>query len=284
MSYDKERQGSLTSGIVVVRGGGDLGSGVAHRLSVARFAVVILELPLPLVIRRSVAFASAIFEGEIRVEGITARRTSGVDTARALIGQGIIPVLVDPTGSYLSALSPTAIIDARLAKRNLGTKITDAPVVIGLGPGFSAGVDCHAVIETERGHNLGKVIWQGAAAPNSGVPGSVGGEDMRRLVRSPAAGTFHAARRIGEIVQAGDAVGTVGDLPATALTGGVLRGIIHEGTPVTAGMKIGDIDPRGAVEHCFTISDKARAIGGGVLEALLRLGVMPGQEVRRAGF
>jgi xanthine dehydrogenase accessory factor len=272
MSNNKDGR---TRGLVVIRGGGDLGSGVAHRLHVARYAVVILELPLPLVIRRGVAFASAVFDGEVSVEGIAARRVDGIDEANRVIGQGVIPVLVDVGGVSLAKLGPAAIVDARLAKRNLGTKITDAPVVIGLGPGFSAGLDVHAVVETERGHNLGRVIWQGTAAPDSSVPGRVGGEDIRRIVRSPANGAFHTVRGIGDMVREGEPVGYVGDLPATALTSGILRGIIHDGTPVTAGLKVGDVDPRGVVQHCYTISDKARAIGGGVLEALLHLGVTP---------
>jgi xanthine dehydrogenase accessory factor len=261
--------------LVVIRGGGDLGSGVAHRLLRARYAVVILEVEQPTVIRRRVAFASAIYDGEIFVEGVKGLRVADAPTALWAVSQGMIPVLVDPNGHSLSALHAAALVDARLAKRNLGTHKTDAPVVIGLGPGFVAGADVHAVIETQRGHDLGRVIYAGTALADTGLPGNVGGEDARRLLRAPVAGVFHAGRAIGSPVKAGDVVGFVGDSPVLTYIDGVLRGIIHDGVAVPAGLKIGDVDPRGTVEHCFTISDKARAIGGGVLEALLRWRVLP---------
>jgi len=265
----------MSTGLIVIRGGGDLGSGVAHRLQQARYGVVILEIAQPTVIRRRVAFASAVYDGEITVEGVKAVRVDDAPMARRAVSQGMIPVLVDPDGHTLADLQPAAIVDARLAKRNLGTRPTDAPVVIGLGPGFVAGSDVHAVIETQRGHDVGRVIYAGAAAPDTGVPGGVGGEDARRVLRAPLAGVVHGTREIGAAIKAGEIVGYVDDAPVAAPINGVLRGIIHDGVAVFAGLKIGDIDPRGIVDYCFTISDKARAIGGGVLEALLHFGVLP---------
>lgn len=261
--------------LVIIRGGGDLGSGVAHRLHRARYDVVILEIEQPTVIRRSVAFASAIYDGDIMVEGIRGLRVPDAATARWAVGQDMLPVLVDPGRHSLPDLKAAAVVDARMAKRDLGTRTSDAPVVIGLGPGFVAGANVHAVIETQRGHDLGRVIYAGTAQADSGVPGAVGGQDAKRLLRAPADGVFHTGRQIGSLVNVGDVVGFVGDSPVLTYIDGVLRGIIHDGVAVAAGLKIGDVDPRGVVEHCFTISDKARAIGGGVLEALLHFGVVP---------
>jgi len=265
----------MSGTLVVLRGGGDLGSGVAHRLHRAGYGVAVLEIEQPTVIRRRVAFASAVYDGEIMVEGVKGLRVADAPTGRWAVSQAMIPVLVDPHGRFLPELRPAAIIDARLAKRNLGTHITDAPVVIGLGPGFVAGGDVHAVIETQRGQDLGRVIYAGAAMPDTGVPGKIGGEDAARVLRAPAAGITRAVRQIGALVKRGDVVAYVADAPVLAFIDGVLRGIIHDGVVVPAGLKVGDIDPRGVVEHCFTISDKARAIGGGALEALLHCGVFP---------
>jgi len=253
---------------------------VAHCLFQAQFDIVILETLEPTVIRRMVAFASAIYEEEITVEGVRAIRVSDVGSAWHVLSEHAIPVLADPEGQTLAALKPDVIVDARMAKRNLGTRIADAPVVIGLGPGFEAGVDVHAVIETQRGHDLGRVIWQGKAAPNTGMPGSVGGEDERRVLRAPVTGNWHPLRAIGSLVKAGDLVATVGSTPVEARIDGVVRGLLHDGLVVTPGMKVGDIDPRAVVDHCFTVSDKARAIGGGVLEAILHLGVWPNPQGR----
>lgn len=270
----RSERGSKRS-LVVVRGGGDLGSGVVHRLRMASYPVIVLEAEQPTVIRRTVAFASAVFDGEIVIEGVTGRRVADMGTALALLPGGIVPVLVDPVATGLGLLQPAAIVDARLAKRLLDTTIDMAPVVIGLGPGFDAGRDVHAVIETQRGHSLGSVIWAGRAAPDSGVPGTVGGEGARRVVRAPAQGVFRGARQIGERVQVGDVIGYVGEAPVAAALDGVLRGLLHDGLRVPAGFKVADVDPRAEVSYCFTISDKSRAIGGAVLEALLHLGVKP---------
>lgn len=257
--------------LVVVKGGGDLATGVAHRLHRAGMRVVITELPRPTVIRRPVAFASAVFEGEISVEGVTARRVESVTQALACLDEGVVPVLVDPQAGVVRELRPDVVVDATIAKRNLGTHISDAPIVVALGPGFTAGVDCHAVVETARGHYLGRVITQGQATPNTGVPGAVLGYTEERVIRAPCGGVFRGERQIGDRVEAGQTVARVDGEPVVARISGVLRGLLADGLPVHAGMKVGDVDPRGVVDHCFTISDKARAVGGGVLEAILWL-------------
>ena len=254
--------------LVIIKGGGDLATGIAHRLFRCGFDIVITEIEQPTVIRRSVAFANAIFEGKCVVEDITAVKSSAEEVARHREA-GIIPVVVDPLCKIALQEKPWAIVDAILAKHNLGTRITDAPVVIGVGPGFTAGVDVHRVIETMRGHDLGRVISSGTAKPNTGVPGDIGGYTLERLVLAPQDGVFSATKKIGDIVKTGDVLGFVDEAPVIALIGGVLRGMLQDGLMVYQKMKIGDVDPRAEVENCWTISDKARAIGGGVLEALL---------------
>lgn len=254
--------------LVLIRGAGDLASGVALRLYRAGFRVVMTDLARPTAIRRTVAFSQAIALGETSVEGVTARRAT-VETVPELLSRGEIPVLIDPEAGCRNVLKPDVLVDAILAKRNLGTAITDAPVVIALGPGFIAGVDCHAVVETMRGHTLGRVIWDGPALPNTNIPGLIGGFAGERVLRAPADGVFQPALEIGAMVQAGDVAGYVGGAPMVSTIAGVLRGILPPDTPVRKGMKSGDVDPRGKLDHCYTVSDKALAIGGGVLEAIL---------------
>ncbi len=254
---------------VIVRGGGDLASGVVYRLVKAGFPVLVTELERPLAIRRTVAFASAVYEGQITVEGITARLVTGLEEAAALWAAGEVPVLIDPAGESIRALRPAVVVDARLAKRNLGTTLSDASLVIALGPGFVAGTDCHAVIETKRGHFLGRVIWQGAAEPDTGRPGSVQGHEADRVLRAPCDGELIALAQIGDAVHEDQVLATVAGEPVRAPFDGVLRGMLHPAVPVTRGLKIGDVDPRGVRAHCFTISEKSLAIGGGVLEAIL---------------
>lgn len=254
---------------VVVKGGGDLASGVAWRLWNCGFQVVVTEIPAPTVIRRKVAFAAAVWEGETTVDGVRARRVEGVEGVRAAWAEGVLPVVVDPEAAIARALKPDVVVDAILAKRNLGTHLTDAPLVIGLGPGFTAREDVHAVIETMRGHTLGRVIWQGQALPNTGIPGEVGGYAEERVVRAPCAGVFRSVREIGDMVDEGDVVAYVDAEPVRARLKGVLRGLLRDGLTVHPHMKVGDVDPRADREHCFTISDKALAIAGGVLEAIL---------------
>jgi xanthine dehydrogenase accessory factor len=255
--------------IILLRGGGDLASGVAHRLHRAGFSVVITELAQPLCVRRAVSFAEAVYAGVITVEGVTARLVAEAEAARMALAAHEIPVLVDPQGGALAELRPAVVVDARLAKRNLGTTLADAPLVIGLGPGFTAGMDCHAVVETNRGHNLGRVYWRGGAEPDTGQPEPVRGFSVDRVLRAPRAGTFTGRRQIGDRVSAGDVLAEVDGAPLVAPFAGVLRGLLHDGLAVTSSLKVGDLDPRGVREHCFTISDKARSVGGGVLEAVL---------------
>ncbi|MFB0546052.1 MAG: selenium-dependent molybdenum cofactor biosynthesis protein YqeB [Anaerolineae bacterium] len=257
--------------LVVVKGGGDLGTGVVHRLHRAGMKVVVIEVAQPTVIRRAVAFASAVYEGEVEIEGVVARRAEDASQALDLLEKGAIPVVIDPTASLVKRLKPLVLVDAIVAKRNIGTNIDDAPVVIALGPGFTAGLDAHAVIETQRGHHLGRVILEGSAQPDTGLPGAVMGYTTERVLHAPVAGVFQSVRRIGERVVEGQIVAYVDDAPVRAGISGVLRGLLADGLTVRKGMKIGDIDPRGVVEHCFAISDKARAVGGGVLEAILYL-------------
>ncbi len=268
---------------VVIRGAGDLASGVALRLWRAGMDVVLLDVEKPTAIRRTVAFSEAIVHGEQTVEDVTARLATA-ETAEETLAAGMIPVLVDPEGRSIPTLRPDALVDAILAKRNLGTEITDAPVVIGVGPGFTAGVDCHAVVETMRGHTLGRVIREGSAIPNTGIPGLIGGFAGERVLRAPAAGLFHPLRDIGDAVTEGEILATVEGKPMAATLTGTLRGILPEGTEVFPGMKAGDIDPRCQRSHCFTASDKALAVGGGVLEAILALtGALKETSIRHAG-
>lgn len=282
--------------LALIRGGGDLGSGVALRLHRAGWRVIVAELLQPLVIRRAVAFASAIYDGSIEVEGTIGLRIHADQIEReaaACWAADQIPVVVDPDRAAAARLRPTALIDAIMAKRNTGTHSGDAPIVIALGPGFTAGIDCHAVIETQRGHNLGRVYYQGAAQPNTGLPGNLGGQDAQRAVRAPVPGIFYAQRTIGDRLKAGEVIGRVitvdvsltesaagrlaaidrdasqplGIVVKTKIEG-VLRGVLHDGLKVAANSKIADVDPRGEIENCFTVSDKSWAVGGGALEAV----------------
>ena len=257
--------------LVVIRGAGDLATGVALRLWRAHIRVVMTDIERPTAIRRTVCFSQAIVHGETTVEDVTAKRAASPEAALGILKTGCIPVLADPDGVCIPALKPDAVVDAILAKKNLGTKITDAPVVIGVGPGFTVGVDCHAVVETMRGHYLGRVIHEGSAIPNTGIPGLIGGFAGERVLRAPADGAFHRILDIGAQVKMGDVAATVDGIPMACTLDGVLRGILADGTPVFKGMKAGDIDPRCEVRHCYCASDKALAVGGGVLEAVLEL-------------
>ena len=254
---------------VLIRGAGDLATGVAARLWRAGFPLVMTELPQPLAIRRSVALSEAVYDGEVRVEDLTARRVSAGPETEAAWAAGVIPVVVDDYRRTLDLVKPHVVVDAILAKHNVGTQLSDAPLVIGLGPGFTAGVDVHAVVETNRGHYLGRVLWSGSAQPDTKVPGVVNDVGRERVIYSPVAGVFRSRRAIGAAVEAGEVVGWIDQTPVTAAIGGILRGLLHDGVPVESSTKLGDVDPRGVVDHCWTISDKALALGGGVLEAIL---------------
>ncbi len=256
--------------LVVIKGAGDIATGVALRLYHARFQVVMTEIQRPTAIRRAVCFSRAVTEGKATVEDVTAELAQNAQEVNSVLSRGNIAVLADPEAACVPLLRPDAVVDAVLAKANLGTRITDAPVVVGVGPGFTAGVDCHAVVETQRGHALGRVITAGSASPNTGVPGNIGGYTVERILRAPQDGIFEQALDIGAEVRAGDIAGYVDGMPMRAAIAGILRGILSDGTPVHKGMKSGDVDPRCKIEHCYTVSDKALSVGGGVLEAILR--------------
>lgn len=252
--------------LVVVRGGGDLATGVATRLHTAGFPVVVTELPEPLAIRRSVSFAAAVAQQAITIDGVSGALARSVDDAVALAGAGTVGVVVSPD---LPEAGASVVVDARLAKRPLDTSLSDAPFVVALGPGFTAGQDCHAVVETMRGHRLGRVIWAGSAAPDTGRPGEIGGVTVDRVVRAPSAGAVTWKRAIADTVAVGDLLGTVGDAEVRAPIAGVVRGLIAPGHQATEGLKIADIDPRAVAAACFEVSDKARLVGAGALEAIL---------------
>jgi xanthine dehydrogenase accessory factor len=258
--------------ILVIKGAGEMATAVAWRLYMANLQkILMLETDRPLAVRREVSFCEAVQDGHKTVEGVEAVRVGGLaDTHRAW-EQGRIAVAPDPRWHLLAGIGPDVVVDAILAKRNLGTRLSEAGLVIGLGPGFSAGQDVHLVVETNRGHNLGRIISAGQAEPNTGIPGVIGGYAEERVLRAPADGTFTARRSIGDQVSADDVVGFVQEREVRTQIGGVLRGLIRTGTPVIRGLKIGDVDPRGRKSYCDTISDKARAIGGSVLEAVLRI-------------
>ena len=258
--------------LIVVRGGGDLATGVIQKLYRAGFPTLVLEVPQPTAIRRMVALSEAVYEGSFVVEGMTAVLADDLDHALHLMDQQKIPVLIDPDLKILQQVKPLAVVDAILAKRNLGLKHQLAPITIALGPGFVAGEDCDVVIETMRGHDLGRLIFQGSALPNTGTPGLIAGVGQERVIHAPCGGTLRAVRAIGDTVQRGDILATVDGVPVLATLDGILRGLIRDGLAVRQGLKIADIDPRGSErQNCFTISDKARCLGGAVLEALLLL-------------
>jgi len=255
---------------IIMRGAGDLATGVALRLHRSGFKrLLLLETRHPLAVRRLVSFSEAINIGKVSIEDVTAIRIDDVGILEQWQPDNTIPIVIDPTGESIHKLQPDIVIDAIIAKRNLGTGIDDAELVIGLGPGFTAGKDVHCVIETKRGHNLGRVIHDGTAAPDTGIPGNIDGYTNERLLRAPNAGIFETNCNIGDRVSKGDCVATVDSSPIIANISGVIRGLLRSATPVDKSTKLGDIDPRGKVAFCTTASDKAMAVGGGVLEAIL---------------
>lgn len=264
---------------ILVRGAGDLATGVIVRLARCGFRVCALECANPSAIRRKAAFCEAVWQGQAQVEGLICRRIDRPEQTESVARKGQIPLLVDEACAAVAVLRPAAVVDAIIAKRNLGTNRSLAPITIGLGPGFTAGADVDAVVETMRGHHLGRVILSGSAIPNTGIPGNIGGYTAQRVIHSPASGPMifvpDAQGRpidIGTLVTQGQVIARVGEEPVYATLTGVLRGLIREGYPVTKGLKIADIDPRPEqVHNCDTVSDKARAIAGGVVEALLSL-------------
>ena len=255
--------------LILIRGGGDLASGVALRLFRSGFGVVISEIAAPLTVRRFAAFAEAIYEGEWQVEGVTAVACSTVEEILETVHSGRIAVKVDPTAEFSHQLPISAVIDGRMLKSPKSDSLFPDFFTLGLGPGFQVGLNCHAVIETNRGPNLGRVYWHGSAQPDTGEPETVGAYGSDRVLRAPQAGTFTSGHEIGEIIETGETIGLIADTLIIAPFKGVLRGLLRSGTIVQPGLKIGDIDPRCDVSLCTMASDKSLAVGGGVLEALL---------------
>ena len=261
--------------LIIVRGGGDLATGTIYKLRKSGFPVLILEVANPSAIRRNVAFCEAVYQGTQTVEDMTCHLANSLEQVEKFLLEGKLTVLVDPKGESISKLQPLAVVDAILAKKNLGTHRNMAPITVALGPGFTAGKDVDAVIETKRGHNLGRVLWSGSAAPNTGIPGMIGGFGKERVIHSPAKGTVRNVKHITDTVSKGEIIALVetdtGTVPVEATLDGILRGLIRDGYPVNTGFKMADIDPRAdEYRNCFTISDKARCIAGGVLEAILQ--------------
>ena len=272
--------------LVLIRGAGDIASGIALRLHHAGMRIVMCEIEHPTAIRRTVAFSEAVRKGEMRVEDVTAALCGDAAEALRVTESGTVAVLIDPEAACKEALRPDVLVDAILAKKNTGTAITDAKTVIGVGPGFTAGRDCHACIETQRGHFLGRALYEGSPSANTGTPGNIGGYSLERLLRAPADGVFQTSHAIGDLVEAGESVAQIlppplnsspsasaasaPSTPVTAQIPGVLRGLLADGTPVTKNFKCGDIDPRGDSSYCHKVSDKALAIAGGVLEAVCK--------------
>lgn len=260
--------------LIVVRGGGDIATGTIYKLNKCGYRVLVLETQNPSAIRRNVAFCEAVYEKEMQVEDVRARLVGTIEEAEQVMAEGDVAVLVDPDGQCLKKLKPLALVDGILAKKNLGTTKEMAPITIGLGPGFTAGKDVDAVIETMRGHRLGRVILEGEALPNTGIPGAVAGVTKERVIHSPAEGIFRNVCQVTDTVEKGEIIAFVetgeGKVEIPATISGLLRGLLRDGYPVSKGFKVADIDPRiSEYENCFTISDKARCIAGGVLEAIL---------------
>lgn len=269
--------------LVIVRGGGDIATGTINRLYQCGFKVLVLEVAAPSAIRRNVAFSEAVYQGEQKVEDVTCFLAENIVDAVTMLNEGKLVMLVDPEGASIRKLQPMAVVDAILAKKNLGTNKGMADITVALGPGFEAGKDVDAVIETKRGHSLGRVIYQGKAIKNTGIPGMIGGYTKERVIHSPAEGKLRNVKKITDIVKQGDIIARIEtgekNIPVEATIDGLLRGLIRDGYPVTKGFKIADIDPRiDEYDNCFTISDKARCIAGGVLEAILHLYLKKGMK------
>ena len=261
--------------LVIVRGGGDLATGTIYKLKKSGFPVLILETENPSAIRRNVAFCEAVYQQTHTVEDMTCYLADSLEQAQRFLEEGKLTILTDPKGYAISVLNPLVVVDGILAKKNMGTSRNMAPITVALGPGFTAGKDVDAVIETKRGHHLGRVLWSGAAAPNTGIPGIIAGYGKERVIHCPAEGILRNVKHITDTVSKGEIIAVVETensiVPVEATLDGILRGLIRDGYPVTTGFKIADIDPRiDEYNNCFTISDKARCIAGGVLEAILQ--------------
>jgi xanthine dehydrogenase accessory factor len=255
--------------LVLIRGGGDLATGVAARLHRSGFAVVVTEIAKPLAVRRLVALGEAVFAGEVTVEDIRGRLVDTPEAVPHVLDNDEIPVLIDPEARCRHALQPIAIVDGRMRKKAPELGIEAAPIIIGLGPGFTVGIDCHAIVETNRGHHMGRVYWEGSAEADTAIPEPVNQHGNERVLRAPCDGVFKGTAGLASMVSKGEIIAKVDQEPLIATFDGVVRGILHDGVHVTTGMKVGDLDPRGIPEFCSIISDKSLAVGGGVLEALL---------------
>ncbi len=257
--------------LVLLRGGGDLATGVAARLWRSGFQVVVAEMEQPLAVRRLVSLAEAVFEGEVIIEDLRGLRAERASEAHEILGQGAIPVLVDPTAESRHELAPAAIVDARMTKSGPSLPVNSASMMVGLGPGFTADKDVHAVVETKRGHRMGRVYWEGPAQPDTGVADLVNGKGVERVLRAPADGIFEPIAEIGSLVASGARLAEINGVQIVAAFDGALRGLLHGGIEVSSGTKVGDLDPRGDLSVCSLISDKSLAVGGGLLEALLSM-------------
>jgi len=256
--------------VVIVRSGGDIASGVIQKLHRTGFRVLVLEIEKPTSIRRTVCFSEAVYDGKMEIEGITSVLVKNIVEIYHAWANDYVPVIVDPKGEYIEKFKPIAVVDAIIAKRNTGMHKDLAPITIGMGPGFTAGDDCSVVIESNRGHNMGRLIFEGSAEPNTGMPGNIAGYTTERVLKSPDDGIITLEHNIGDTVKIGDVIACVNGQSINSKIDGIVRGLIREETNVTRGFKIGDIDPRiEQLKNCYTISDKARAIGGAVLEAIL---------------
>lgn len=258
--------------IVIVRGGGDIATGTIYKLVQCGFKVLVLEVSKPSAIRINVAFCQAVYDEKKVIEGCCCYLCDDLDKAYDVMENGDIAMMIDPRGEMIEKVQPLAVVDAILAKRNLGTNRNMAKITIGLGPGFVAGKDVDAVIETMRGHNLGRVIYQGQALKNTSIPGMINGYGKERVIHAPYEGIVTTCKKITDVVKKGEVIATIDGNPVYATMDGILRGLIHDGYQVNVGFKMADIDPRiDEVKNCFTISDKARCIAGGVLEAIMHL-------------
>ncbi len=255
--------------LIVIKGAGDLATGIACRLHRCGFQIVCTDIEKPTTVRCTVAFSRAVYDGAATVTGVTARLAKDAGEAREILTKGEIPVLIDPEYKEAKKLKPAVLVDAIIAKRNIGTGITDAPLVVGIGPGFTSGVDCHFCVESNRGHDMGRTLYEGSPEPDTATPGNVGGFSGERIIRATADGIWHPAVKITDVVEKGQLVAYAGTEPVYARMSGMVRGMLPEGTPVTKGLKSGDIDARCKLENCFTPSDKANAIAGGILEGVL---------------
>jgi len=258
----------LTKLVVLIRGGGEVASGVAHRLALAQLRVCLTEIPNPQAVSRGVAFSEAIYDGKKEIEGVVARHVTSAPGITKAWQEGEIPIIIDPQASIKSTLNPEVLVDAIMAKRNLGTRLTDAPLVIGLGSGFSAGKDVHMVVETNNSQSLGRVILKGGAEKDSGAPIAIDGLTFERVLHSPKDGLFETDKKIGDTAIAGEEIAAVAGQPLKAEIGGVIRALLRRGAKVAKGTKLGEIDPSGNKDAGFTIRDRIRAIAEGVLAAI----------------